>query len=62
METDKKGCSTCLLGEENYEYFEMNGKEYVQYDFRHINGYLFSCVAKTLEIARDKRNKWIDEK
>ena len=59
MKKDKKGCSTCLPGEEQYE--EYKGRK-VQYDYRTIDGTLFSCVDISLENCRTKRNKWlIDE-
>lgn len=31
------------------------------YDYRHTNGKLFSCSARTLDEAREKRDKWLDE-
>ena len=52
--------------QEQYEFFEVEhlarrGKDAtrVQYDYRHTNGKLFSCVAKTLEDARTKRDQWL---
>lgn len=42
----------CCLG-------TFRGQIYIQYDYRHTNGKLFSTVAKTLEICRQKRDKWI---
>lgn len=35
---------------------------YVQYDFRHPDGELFSTTASTLKLAREKRDKWLDKK
>lgn len=32
---------------------------YIQYDYRHTNGKLFSIVAKTLEICRKRRDEWL---
>lgn len=53
-------------GQEQYEFFEVEhlarrGKNAtrVQYDYRHTDGKLFSCVAKTLEDARAKRDQWL---
>lgn len=53
-------------GQEQYEFFEVEhlarrGKDAtrVQYDYRHTDGKLFSCVAKTLEDARAKRDQWL---
>lgn len=42
----------CCLG-------AFRGQIYIQYDYRHTNGKLFSTVAKTLEICRQKRDEWI---
>ena len=54
------GCSTCLAGEEKYEFFNggRNRGDFVQYDYRDVDGELFSCVAKSLELARVKRDLW----
>jgi hypothetical protein len=60
MKTDIRGCSTCPVGQEQYEEFKaVNGKKYVQYEYRDFNGRLFTCVAKNIDIARDKKEKWI---
>ena len=61
MKSDVNGCSTCPNGEERYEFWTSNvdGKTRVQYDFRTTKGRLFSCVAPTLEAAREKRDKWL---
>ena len=60
MKTDRNGCSTCPTGEERYEEFtSRKGMKFIQYEYRHANGELFSCVGKTLEQCRDARNKWL---
>lgn len=53
-------------GQEQYEFFEVEhfvrrGKDTIriQYDYRAENGKLFSCVAKSLEDARTKRDQWL---
>ena len=56
------GVSNCQTnGEERFEYFTSGrgrkAKQKVQYDFRNYNGELFSCVANTLEEARQKRDE-----
>ena len=56
------GVSNCQTnGEERFEYFTSGKgrktKQKVQYDFRNYNGELFSCIANTLEEARQKRNE-----
>ena len=62
MKTDKMGCSTCAVGQETYETFLSNGKTFYQYDYRNINGDLFSCIGKSLEECRLKRDKATKEK
>lgn len=54
--------STCPRGQEDYVdfYSDIVRDWRVQYDYRHPNGKLFSCVAKTLNIARVKRDAWIE--
>ena len=37
-------------------------KPYVQYDYRHLDGELFSCVKPTLEACRAARDAWLDKK
>ena len=53
-------------GRERYEKFA-NGtgvrkKSYCQYDYRHLDGELFSCVRPTLEACRAARDAWLDRK
>lgn len=61
MSMTENGVSTTQEnGEEQYEEFTVMGKTRVQYDYRHTNGKLFSCVAKTLQACREKRNAWIE--
>ncbi len=66
MKSDINGCSTCPGGKENYEFFTINigRKTYdkIQYDYRHTDGELFSCVANSLNEAREKKNKWLESK
>ena len=60
MKTDKKGCSTCPRGQEQYEeYTDHRGNQLVQYDYRHKDGELFSTVCKSLESARKERDAWL---
>jgi len=54
----------CKNGCEQYESFSpsrgyKNSKRMVQYDYRTESGVLFSTVAKTVEAARVKRDKWL---
>lgn len=63
MKTDIKGCSATVAGSEQYEkYQSISGKYYYQYDYRTPGGTLFSCIAKSLKLARQKRDKWLKEK
>ena len=45
---DNNGCSICAAGSENYETFNTRiGRKRVkrvQYDYRHTDGELFSCI------------------
>ncbi len=50
--------TTNTPGQEQYETFKRNRKTYVQYDYRHPNGELFSCVRPTLEACRAARDEW----
>lgn len=58
MKSDVNGVSTCQEGQESYEFF---ADSLVQYDYR-FNGELFSCVAKSLDHARMKRDAWFENK
>ena len=62
METTKMtvtGVSVCPTGEERHEYFT---PAFAQYDYRHTDGELFSCVAPTLEECRRRRDQWLNKK
>ena len=60
------GCSVCAAGKENYTTFRPAHRPkdvFYQYDYRHKeDGELFSTVAPTLQICRNKRDKWIQAK
>ena len=61
------GVSTCTeVGTEKYEHFQMGigrrKRTLVQYDYRHTDGELFSCVKPTLDECRIARNKWLTAK
>ena len=59
MKTDINGCSICPMGEERYEfYMDHKGRKLVQYDYRFLDGTLFSCASKDLETARKKRDNF----
>ena len=45
----------CCLG-------AFRGQIYFQYDYRHTDGELFSCVKPTLEECRATRDKWLTAK
>lgn len=59
MKTDKQGCSTCEPGQEHFEEYQHNGRSFVQYDYRTLDGALFSCVRHTLELCREARDNWL---
>ena len=53
-------------GTENYENFQTGigrrKRTLVQYDYRHTDGELFSCVKPTLDECRAARDKWLTAK
>ena len=63
---NKNGVSiTQTPGEEKYakcclEAFR--GQIYYQYDYRHLNGNLFSTLVKTLEECHRRRDEWLAKK
>jgi hypothetical protein len=61
MKSDVNGCSTCQAATENIEQFRstLNKKMMIDYDYRTPAGKLFSCIAKTLDEARAKRDEWL---
>ncbi len=63
MKTDISGTSQCAPGQEVYETFPA-GKhgEFVQYDYRDNDGQLYSTIAPSLEKARERRDKWMQDK
>ena len=60
------GISTCqVAGTEKYEKFRFSHKPrktYIQYDYRHTDGTLFSIIRPTLEECRSKRDEWLQAK
>ena len=69
MAMTENGISTTTTpGQEQYEYFRSPkragkpGRKLCQYDYRHISGELFSCIAPSLDAARAKRDEWITRK
>ena len=65
MKGDINGCSTCPAGKEQYEWYTYRSgrkvRKMVQYDYRHTDGELFSCVAPSLEDARKRRDAWLEK-
>jgi len=49
-------------GDEQFEVFwsTVLNRDVCQYDYRDTDGHLFSCVAKSVDAARDRRNGWRD--
>lgn len=58
--------TTTIPGTEQYEIFytgyRTRRKKHYQYDYRHTNGELFSCVAGILNECRQRRDEWLDNK
>lgn len=59
------GVSTCTAGEK-YDKFQLKIGRKVrtmyQYDYRHTDGELFSCVKPTLDECRRLRDEWLNLK
>jgi hypothetical protein len=56
---NKNGISTTTTpGTEGHEVFYAGNKQLVQYDYRHFDGQLFSCVKPTLEECRKACKEW----
>lgn len=55
--------TTTTPGTEKYEVFytgyRTRRKKHYQYDYRHTDGELFSCVAPTLKECRQRRDEWL---
>ena len=51
-------------GQERHETFKssVTRKKAVQYDYRHTDGELFSCVRPTLESCRAARDAWLEKR
>ncbi len=58
--------TTTTPGTEQYEMFytgyRIRRKKHYQYDYRHSDGELFSCVAPTLKECRQRRDEWLNKK
>jgi hypothetical protein len=58
--------TTKAAGQEQYETFSRKAgrqtKKYYQYDYRDVDGELFSCVKPTLAACRAARDEWLDKK
>lgn len=58
--------TTTTPGQEQYEFFPAGyGKKrrmFCQYDYRSMDGELFSCVRETLEQCREERDAWLQKR
>lgn len=63
---NKNGVSiTRTPGEEKFVKCSLGafkGQTFYQYDYRHMDGELFSTLAKTLDECRRRRDEWITKK
>jgi hypothetical protein len=62
MTTDVNGCSTAVIGKEQYETYSHPNKKGVtlyQYDYRMQTGQLFSCVRESLDKCRAALAVWM---
>lgn len=50
-------------GEEKYETYSsyIRGTKRVQYDYRALNGKLFTCTGATVEECRAKKDAWLSK-
>jgi len=62
MMTENGVSTTKERGTERYEAFRCAGRMCYQYDYRHTDGSLFSCVKGTLDDCRAARDKWLKGK
>lgn len=55
---------TLANGQEQHEAFKSRAtkKKAVQYDYRHTDGELFSCVKPTLDACKQARDAWLDKR
>ncbi len=63
--------TTQAPGQEQYSTFSRSlgstrgrsrGKTFYQYDYRHTDGELFTCVKPTLDACREARDTWLKAK
>lgn len=57
--------TTTTTGSEQYDVFYFGfrpRRKRYQYDYRHTDGELFSCVAPTLKECRQRRDEWLNKK
>lgn len=62
---NNNGNSVCGQGEENYISFYLTHRReqtFYQYDYRYMDGDLFSTVASTLDECRRRRDLWLGNK
>ena len=45
-----------------YTGYRTRRKKHYQYDYRHTDGELFSCVGGTLKECRQRRDEWLNKK
>ena len=66
--TENGVSTTTTPGQEQFEYFSVPmrpgrpAQKRCQYDYRHADGELFSCVAMNLEDARNRKDLWLKRK
>lgn len=62
MKSDKNGCSTCPIGQEQWDQFYMPRfhKKMYLYEYRHpVTLKLFTTIAPTLALARVRKDLFI---
>lgn len=58
--------TTQAPGQEQYQNFSRKvgskTKKFIQYDYRHTDGELYSCIKPTLDACRSARDKWLERR
>jgi hypothetical protein len=61
MKMTQNGISTTQNGQEQFETFHHNRKNFVQYDYRTPDGELFSTCKPSLEECRQAKENWLKQ-
>jgi hypothetical protein len=62
MNTDFDDSSNCLPGKEQYQFFKYDSGGAFQYEYRAIDGELFTTVRNSLHACRAEKDIWLQNK